>query len=132
MAFITPKYEFDAVRRAIMEQFAPAEQDRVFSLLEPFVIEGGQRIPLCILKLAAGRTDEVISLVEHARRDYRDVIFWAEYPEEAALDTPKKIDDFQNLLEWAGQPRSTELEQEKQRLIAERDRQDKGRPTHEA
>lgn len=122
MAFITPKHEFDAVRRAIKEQFAPDEQDEIYRLLEPFLADSGKRIPLCILKLAAGRKADVALLVDEARRDYRNVIFWAENRGESVLDTPEKIDDLQKLLEWAGQPRSAELDIERQQLITEHNR----------
>lgn len=33
---------------------------------------------------------KVSELVAVAKRDYRDILFWAEYPEEARLDTPQK------------------------------------------
>ena len=37
-----------------------------------------------------------------AKRDYRDVLFWAEYPEEARLDTPEKRKAVRELLEKFG------------------------------
>jgi len=40
------------------------------------------RVRLAILKLAAGDANEALSLVAAAKRDYRDVLMWAEYPEE--------------------------------------------------
>jgi hypothetical protein len=40
------------------------------------------RVRLAILKLADGDAEEVASLVRAASRDYRDVLMWAEYPEE--------------------------------------------------
>jgi hypothetical protein len=40
------------------------------------------RVQLAVLKLCEGATDRVPDLVAAARRDYRDVLMWAEYPEE--------------------------------------------------
>ena len=41
-----------------------------------------ERLQLAILKLAQGKLDEVHTLANYAKRDYRDVLMWAEYPEE--------------------------------------------------
>jgi hypothetical protein len=40
------------------------------------------RVKLAILKLSQGQLDRLADLVSHAKRDYRDVLMWAEYPEE--------------------------------------------------
>ena len=34
------------------------------------------------LKLSEGSPDRLRELIAHAKRDYRDVLAWAEYPEE--------------------------------------------------
>ena len=38
------------------------------------------RVRLAILKLSEGNLDNLRLLVESAKRDYRDVLAWAEYP----------------------------------------------------
>lgn len=38
------------------------------------------RVQLAVLKLAAGNLKKLGEFVETARRDYRDVLAWAEYP----------------------------------------------------
>jgi len=124
MAFITPQHEFERVRRTIEEQYAPSERDEVYAAVEPFIADGA-RVPLCILHLAQGRIADVKHYADCARKDYRDVIFWAENPEEAALDTPEKIENFQQMLEWAGQDREAALDQEKKRLVASRGQKQK-------
>lgn len=40
------------------------------------------RVCLAILKLSDGELDRLDELVAAAKRDYRDVLAWAEYPEE--------------------------------------------------
>ena len=42
----------------------------------------GERVRLAILKLCEGRSGRVAELVSIAKRDYRDVLMWAEYPAE--------------------------------------------------
>ena len=43
------------------------------------------RVHLAILKLSEGQLDKLESYLESARSDYRDVLAWAEYPEEMML-----------------------------------------------
>lgn len=40
-----------------------------------------ERVHLAILKLAEGRLETLPECVEAAKRDYRDVLYWAESPE---------------------------------------------------
>ena len=47
---------------------------------------------LAILKLSDGSEEKLGEFVAVAKRDYRDVLFWAENPEEARLDTPEKCE----------------------------------------
>ena len=61
---------------------------------------GGQ---LAILKLSCKETKEKLrEFVAVAKRDYRDVLFWAENPEEARLDTPEKKERIQKMFEQFG------------------------------
>ena len=45
---------------------------------------------VAILTLGAGSEAKVREYVAVAKRDYRDMLFWAEYPKESRLDTPEK------------------------------------------
>lgn len=117
MAFITPKSEYDEVKRVIATQFAPEERQEVYDALAPFM-EHGSRVPLCILHLVNGDREALTHYVECARQDFRDVIYWAEYPAEAAIDTPAKAEHFQQLLEWLGLPQDEELDRMKQEMLA--------------
>jgi hypothetical protein len=64
----------------------PSDEARVASLLAEYGRERGEReivrVQLAILKLSEGQADRVPGLVAAAKRDYRDVLMWAEYPEE--------------------------------------------------
>ena len=61
-----------------------------------------ERVQLAILKLSDGNEDKLREFVAVAKRDYRDVLFWAEYPEEARLDTPEKRQWIKNMFEKFG------------------------------
>ena len=67
---------------------------RVLELLDSYGVESyereRERVQLDILKLSTGSEEKVRDYVAVAKRDYRDVVFWAEYPEESRLDTPEK------------------------------------------
>jgi hypothetical protein len=61
-----------------------------------------ERVQLAILRLSAGNEDKIREYVAIAKRDYRDVLLWAEHPQEARLDTPEKIRKARDLLERLG------------------------------
>jgi len=44
--------------------------------------EEPHRVRLAILKLCGAQRDRLTDLVATAKRDYRDVLMWAEYPTE--------------------------------------------------
>jgi hypothetical protein len=44
--------------------------------------KGRTRVQLAILKLSEGRSEKLPELVRMAKRDYRDVLAYAEYPEQ--------------------------------------------------
>ncbi|MFL5383481.1 MAG: hypothetical protein ACJ8GN_13260 [Longimicrobiaceae bacterium] len=69
-----------------------------------------ERVRLAILKLAGGDVDQVISLVAAAKRDFRDVLLWAEYPEEARAS-------------WARGSNLTQAESDRLEALRRRDRQ---------
>ena len=73
-----------------------AVRKHVISLLAEYGSEtselGEERVRLAILKLSESDADALPELVEAAKRDYRDVLLWAEYPEEArAGAAPRKL-----------------------------------------
>jgi len=64
----------------------PVQRGRVRTELQKFGTEAHEReverARLAILKLCEARSERVIELVAVAKRDYRDVLMWAEYPSE--------------------------------------------------
>ena len=69
--------------------------------VEPYERER-ERVQVAILKLSAGSEEKVREYLAVAKRDYRDVLFWAEYPEESKLDTPEKRQRVRKMLEKFG------------------------------
>lgn len=50
-----------------------------------------ERVQYCVLKLSEGDVGRLISLLDAAMRDYRDVIMWAEYPPMGAEEAQKIV-----------------------------------------
>jgi len=79
---------------------------RVLDLLDSYGVERyereRERVQVAILKLSAGSEAKVREYVAVAKRDYRDVLFWAEYPEESKLDRPEKRQRVRKMFEKFG------------------------------
>ena len=95
-----------SITERVDREFAEGDRIVVKELLSTYgedsSEEGRERIIRDILTLAKGDRKQVEELVERARRDYRDIIFWAEYPEQSRLDTPEKKATFNKMLERFG------------------------------
>ena len=93
----------DQVVASVEATFPKSGWARVLDLLESYGVESYERerkrVQLAILKLSAGSEEKVREFVAVAKRDYRDVLFWAEYPEESRLDTPEKREKLKNVRE---------------------------------
>jgi hypothetical protein len=77
----------DPVDRRIRATWpSPGEQAAVASRLAEYGRETHEReatrVRLAILKLSEGQAERVAELVAAAKRDYRDVLMWAEHPGE--------------------------------------------------
>jgi hypothetical protein len=96
----------DAVVASVGATFPKSSWPRVLELLDSYGVESyereRERVQLAILKLSAGSEEKVREFVAVAKRDYRDVLFWAEYPEEARLDTPEKRQRIRKMFEKFG------------------------------
>jgi hypothetical protein len=72
------------VERIVRRDFANEQFADVMTLLDERGAKSGQhggpRVQLAVLKLAQGSVEKLSPLVESAKRDYRDVLVWAEYP----------------------------------------------------
>ena len=96
----------DEVVAAIQATFLKSSRARVLELLDIYGVESyereRERVQLAILKLSGGSEEKLREFVAVAKRDYRDVLFWAENPDEARLDTPEKRERVRKMFEKFG------------------------------
>lgn len=96
----------DEVIAVVQKAFPESAHARVLELLDTYGVESyereRERVQLAILKLSEGNEEKLREFVAVAKRDYRDVLFWADNPEEAKLDTPEKRERFRKMCEQFG------------------------------
>jgi hypothetical protein len=96
----------DEVVAIVQKTFPETSCSRVVELLDSYGVESyereRERVQLAILKLSEGDEEKLREFVAGAKRDYRDVLFWAENPEEARLDTPEKRERVRKMFEQFG------------------------------
>ena len=96
----------DEVVASVQATFPMSSWAGVLELLDSYGVEPcereRERVQVAILKLSAGSEEKVREYLALAKRDYRDVLFWAEYPEESKLDTPEKRQRVRKVLEKFG------------------------------
>src|SRR5207253_11379299 len=103
----------DEVVAVVQKTFPESAHARVLELLDTYGVESyereRERVQLAILKLSGGDEERLREFVAVAKRDYRDVLFWAENPEEARLDTPEKRERIKKMFEQFGIKRPDDL-----------------------
>jgi len=96
----------DEVVAVVQKTFPESNWENVIQLLDEYGVEPyereRERVQLAILKLSEGNEEKLGEFVAVAKRDYRDVLFWAEYPEESRLDTPEKRERVRKMFEEFG------------------------------
>ena len=79
---------------------------RVLELLETYGVESHERererVQLALVKLSGGSEEKLREYVAVAKEDYRDILLWADSPEEARMDTPEKKRQVRELLAQFG------------------------------
>ncbi len=85
------KFAEGVLRRKVRLQFRDRTQcERVHALLDTYGVAPHEveapRVRLAILKLAGTSFEELRRYTLAAKQDYRDVLSWAEYPEQSAAD----------------------------------------------
>jgi hypothetical protein len=97
----------------VAEVFPQEDPAAVLALLDTYGVEPyereRERVQLAVLKLSEGRLERLEEFVRVAKRDYRDALAWAEYPQETsyrvgALDETSlhavRVDDQHQYLQW--------------------------------
>ena len=99
----TPRYDVLADVRAT---FPPAAVDGVLTHLAHYGAEAWERererVQCAIVRLAEGDEAKLLYFLAVAKTDYRDVLFWADCPDEAKIDTPEKKRQLREALQRIG------------------------------
>jgi hypothetical protein len=79
------------VEALVARLFKPEVRAEVANVLAQYGTQAHEReeirVRVAVLKLSEGSLDRLRELVARATRDYRDVLAWAEYPEELRSPT---------------------------------------------
>jgi len=71
------------VLAAVANAFEPSRQAQVLGELARYGVEPHEpeceRVQLAIIHLSERKFDRLVQFVETAKKDYRDVLYWAEY-----------------------------------------------------
>lgn len=96
----------DDVLATLRDTFPESSGPGVLGLLDTYGVESHERerdrVQLAILQLSEGNEARLREFLAVAKRDYRDVLFWAEYSEESKIDTPEKREKVLELFEKLG------------------------------
>lgn len=78
------------VMTTVLNLFPSRSAKTVLELLDLYGVEEYEReregVHLAILALSQGNEDKLLQFVEAAKQDYRDVLYWAEYPQPSVQD----------------------------------------------
>jgi hypothetical protein len=95
----------DEVVAVVQKTFPEDAQTRILVLLDSYGVESyereRERVQLAILKLSDGDEEKLREFVAVAKRDYRDMLFWADNPEDAKL-TPEKRERLRKMFDQFG------------------------------
>lgn len=89
---------------AVVQKTVPEDAlTRILVLLDSYGVESyeRERVQLAILKLSDGDEKKLREFVAVAKRDYRDMLFWADNPEDAKL-TPEKRERLRKMFDQFG------------------------------
>lgn len=96
----------DEVSAAIRASFAQERWADIARLLDSYGVESyereRERVQLAILKLSLGSEEKLKEYLAVAKVDYRDVLLWADSPQESKIDTPEKKKEIVDMLETFG------------------------------
>ena len=79
---------------AVSDTFPRADAGTILAILDEYGVEPYERerdrVQLAVLNLSEGDEAKLRYFLDIAKRDYRDVLFWSDCPDEAKIDTPEK------------------------------------------
>jgi hypothetical protein len=88
---------------AAVQALFPLSWESVLAQLDTYGVESyeheRERVQLAVLELGEGNEDKTRGYLAAAKDDYRDVLYWAEHPEQSSLDSPERRVRMRRLLE---------------------------------
>jgi hypothetical protein len=78
------------VRRAVTVGFSEIDRPAALASLRRYCGPETPRVHRALLALSGGKLAELDAMVNAANEDYRDVLYWAEYPYDSTPGTKKK------------------------------------------
>jgi hypothetical protein len=78
------------VRRAVAVGFSEPDRPAALAVLRRYCGPETPRVHRAVLALSEGELAKLSAMVEAANTDYRDVLYWAEYPDESTPGTQKQ------------------------------------------
>lgn len=79
-----------SVRRAVVLGFAEAARPDALAALRRYRGPETPRVHRALLALSGGKVRELRGMVDVANGDYRDVLYWAEYPYDSTRGTAQE------------------------------------------
>ena len=94
------------VLRAAGAAFRNADLGAIVAIIDEYGVEPyereRERVQCAIVKLCEGDLAKLRYFLGVAKQDYRDVLFWADHPDEAKVDTPEKRKRVREMIERLG------------------------------
>jgi hypothetical protein len=87
----------ELLRLLVERLFSSEDREKAIDLLDSYGTAAHEResirVRIAALKLSDAKLDKLEAAITHAKRDYRDVLAWAEYPTELSQPTWRMPDD---------------------------------------
>jgi len=91
---------------AVRAHFPRADVSAILAMLDEYGAQSWERerdrVQRAIVNLSEGDEGKLRYFLDVAKRDYRDVLFWSERPEEAKIDTPEKRKQMREMIAKLG------------------------------
>lgn len=91
---------------ALRAVFPGTDASAILAALDEYGVQPYERerdrVHLAIINLSGGDEGKLRYFLGVAKQDYRDVLFWSEYPEQSKIDTPEKKKRIRDMFQKLG------------------------------
>jgi hypothetical protein len=118
--------DHNQVRRAVRAAFPNEDVESIMDLLQLYGLQAyereRERVQLAIVKISKGDIDSLLEFISAAKRDYRDVLMWADSTAVTPVQAVEMITDIASMLEQSGDTSGAErLTEAAERIVAQSD-----------